>query len=208
MADNNFDSIVTNIFYKNKSNPSANATQSMINLYDTLSTHIKLVSQDSLSVVSFDSMPEIEESGSTIYASLDDIRAPASIMIYLGSPARSFNINHKFVSRTREEANKTFKNVSILRAWRMPRKALSGAEDATPETIKLYGYNKTFNAIPTVVQNLNISWPIDYDYIDSDFGPVPIITPVSISLKEIHSKNDLSAFDYNQYKSGNLPGWT
>lgn len=223
MVDTAFDSLATNIFYSNRSSPSSSASgesgspsRSGVNLYDTVSNIVKLVSQEGSGsstrdsyggIVLFESMPEIEESGATIYASLDDIRAPASILIYLGSPARSFNINHKFISRTVAEANKAFKYVAMLKAWRMPRKSFSGAMDATPETLKLYGYGQNLNGIPTAIQNLNISMPLDCDYITSDYGPVPIVWPVSISLKEMHSYNDMKAFNYDQYKSGNLRSW-
>jgi hypothetical protein len=157
--------------------------------------------------VEFYSSPEMEESGSTIYISLDDIRSPASLMIWMGSPARTFSINAKLISRTQDEADESFTQKSLLQAWRMPTGA-GIAQSSVPEIIYLNGYGNQFNNIPCVVQSLNISYPTDVDYIISSAGfNVPIIWPVSVVLREFHTTDDMASFDYDAYKSGNLEGW-
>lgn len=158
--------------------------------------------------ITFYASPEMEESGSTIYISLDDIRAPASILIWMGSPGRTFNINAKFIARTQAEAVDSAKSVNLLRAWRTPT-GNSIAQSSTPEVLGLSGYGNQFMNISVVIQSLNISFPTDVDYIDSGNGfMVPIVWPVSITLREYHTKDDMTSFDYGSYKAGTLEGWT
>ena len=70
--------------------------------------------------VSFDVTPDINESGTASYFEASEIRAPCSILIYMGSPSRTFQINAKLISRTTAEAYATEQKVNILRSWRMP----------------------------------------------------------------------------------------
>lgn len=178
------------------------ADSSIVNGYKEI--WLQSVAGDS---VVFYASPELEESGSTIYISLDDIRAPASIMVWMGSPSRTFTINSKLISRTQKEAQESVRQKNLLQAWRMPQGSGVGIS-SVPEIISLTGYGNQFKYIPTIVQSLNISYPTDVDYIDSGNGYfVPIVWPISVTLKEFHTQPDMAAFDYEAYKSGELNFW-
>jgi len=159
-------------------------------------------------IVVFDVTPELSESGSTVLVDIGDIRAAASIVIYMGSPSRSFSINAKFVSRDADEATQTYKNIVNLKAWREPQLAPGVGFNAEPETLRLFAYEGTLKGIPVMIQSLNISWSPEVDYISDNSGnPIPIIQDVTIQLKEVRSFDDLKTFDYSQFRIGKLNTW-
>lgn len=161
-------------------------------------------------VVVFDVQPIVSESGSATYAPIDDIRQAASMLIYMGSPSRDFTINAKFVSRTTEEANKNRKHVQTLRSWRMPEATGGGYNMTTPSRLTLIGLGGWFNQVSVRMTNITIETPDDVDYIETD-GPdryrVPIVWPVSISLKEARSPTELQLFNIEQFRKGELLEW-
>ena len=170
-------------------------------------------------MVTFLSTPEIQEQGTVLYISIDDIRSAGSHSVYLGSPARIFNISHKFISRSRIEAEKTFRAVNLLRAWRMPKTGSAldynlsnfesvGGDTNAPSVLNLFGYGRTFRGIPVVITSLSIDWNSDSDYIKCNNGSdVPIILPVTISLKEMRTVKDMNTFRYEEFKEGRLKWW-
>jgi len=165
--------------------------------------------QDIFSVVVFEATPDMSESGQTILVDVGDIRAAASVVIYLGSPSRSFKISAKFVSRTPEEASMNMKYINILKAWREPVLKQGSQFGAEPETLRLFAYNDVLKGIPVMIWTLDIEYPSDVDYILSAEGDVwvPIIQNVSIGLKEVRSVDDLATFDYESFKAGKLDQW-
>lgn len=156
--------------------------------------------------VSFYASPELEESGQTIYISMDDIRSPASLLIWMGSPSRTFSINAKLISRTETEAKESVRQKNLLQAWRMPLGGGIG-QSSVPSIISLNGYGGQFRNIPVVVQSVNFSFPTDVDYISTSGYDVPIIWPVSVVLREFHTKDEMETFNYNSYKAGTLDNW-
>lgn len=158
----------------------------------------------SMTTVVFNNTPELSESGQAIFSGIDGIRSPASLLIYQGSPSRTYTISAKFVSRTKKEAQDNFDNMNILKAWRMP---MSRFDD--PETLRLYAYGNSIKGVPVVLVSVTVEWPSDVDYIiiDNDGTSVPIIQTASLSLKEIRSWDDLETFSYTSYKAGLLDGW-
>lgn len=155
------------------------------------------------STVVFNVTPQLSESGSLVAVDIGEMRSAGSIIIYLGSPARTFNINAKFVSRTPQEASINLNYINILKAWRMPQ-----GDMEEPETIRLFAYDKVLKGIPCMMQNLNIEWSDDVDYIPSTNGvPVPIIQTVSIALKEARNFDDIQNFKYEDFKAGKLDQW-
>lgn len=155
------------------------------------------------SSVIFNITPQLSESGTMLAVDIGEIRSAGSIIIYLGSPARTFNISAKFVSRTAAEAYQTFNYISILKAWRMPQ----SAQDE-PETLRLFAYDNTLKGIPCFLQSLSIEWPEDVDYVlASNNTPVPIIQTVNISLKEVRNWDDIRKFNYIDFKQGKLDEW-
>jgi hypothetical protein len=67
--------------------------------------------------VRFTVTPEMSESKSVSYVDVSDVRLPASILIYMGSPSRNYNINAKFLSRSVDEADQTYAYLNLLRGW-------------------------------------------------------------------------------------------
>ncbi len=171
--------------------------------------------------VTFLITPNVSESGSATYGEISDIRMPASIIYYLGSPSRLFTITGKLFARTKSEADYTYTIIRLLRSWRMPEKGAgqqgggSGTElatgaggQSTPKILQLSGYNGMFNNITVVMTELNFTFPDDVDYITASSGhKVPILSEVSITLKEGRSIQDLKQFDINSFRSGRLPNW-
>lgn len=78
---------------------------------------IKLSARNSTDYVLFNITPEMSEQRSVSYAEISDLRLPASILIYMGSPSRRFSINAKFLARTQTEADISFKYMNLLKSW-------------------------------------------------------------------------------------------
>jgi hypothetical protein len=153
--------------------------------------------------VVFNVTPQLSESGTMLAVDIGEIRSAGSIIVYLGSPARTFSITAKFVSRTTLEAQQNFANISVLKAWRMPQ-----SNQDEPETLRLFAYDKTLKGIPCFLQNITVEWPEDVDYIvNTDGTPVPIIQTVNLSLKEVRNWDDIQKFDYVKFKQGQLNEW-
>ena len=197
-------------------------------------------------LVEFEATPDITEQGSASYFEEGNIRGPGSIMMYMGSPSRSFSIAAKFISRTPEEAKETDRKIHILKSWRMPESYTGGFVQEPPSILYLQGYGKMFKDIQVVMTDLSIEFSSEYDYIQVGTGStdinyeettvstimeknqpvtkvntkdanmnimsfVPIITTVSISLKEAHNVGAIFAglmtFDILKYRTGELPNW-
>lgn len=175
---------------------------------------IRLVEASGQMVI-FKVTPDLEESGQAIYTEINEGRMAATLLVYMGSPSRTFNISAKLVSRTVAEATQNFKYKSLLQAWRMPVNNDAGGgivgddKGATPRIVRLYGYGDMFMRIPTIVRSVNFTFPSDVDYIsDSAGNMLPIVWPVNISLQEAHTMEDVKKFNYSSYKQGTLEEWS
>jgi len=160
--------------------------------------------------VTFNLSPEISETKQVIYAEIGDIRQAASILIYGGSPSRKWSVNAKFLSRTAEEANNTWKSIQLMRSWTNPDTNYKyGLDSGTPHVLRFYGYGRTWQGIPVVLSSLNVDFPTDIDYIPTDYGTnVPVIQSVSFQLTEARTPDDLLVkFDLEKFKLGVLPQW-
>lgn len=178
--------------------------------------------------ITFELSPDISESKQVIYAEIGDVREAASMMVYGGSPSRKWSINAKFLSRSPEEADQTWRYVQLLRSWTLPDKNYKyGLDRSIPRVVRLHGYGRTWQGIPVVLTGLNIDYPSDVDYIPAtgnvtaspteenvDTTPyehsslVPVIQSVSFQLTEIRTPKELFK-DYNleKFKLGVLPNW-
>ena len=88
-----------------------------------------------------------------------------------------------------------------------------------PQVLKLSAYSSPMTAngqrqaqhidrVPVVVQQLNIPYPADVDYIPTSSGvPMPIIMSVDITLVETHSPREYERFSLGSFKKGLLPGF-
>jgi hypothetical protein len=160
----------------------------------------------------FDISPTVDEAKNALYSEIGDIRTAASILIYIGSPSRKWSINAQFVSRTKEEATKTWSSVQLLRSWLNPDPNYKyGFDSATPHVLKLYGYGRTWRGIPVVLTSLNVSYPNDIDYVPTsvDNTKVPIVQTVTLNLTEARTVDDLinNKFNLELFKIGQLPNW-
>lgn len=170
--------------------------------------------------VEFNLSPEISESKQVIYAEIGDIRQAASILIYGGSPSRKWSVNAKFLSRTPEEADSTWKSVQLLRSWTNPDSNYKyGIDSGTPYVLRMHGLGRTWKGIPVVLTSLNIEYPTDIDYIPASasvggqtypYGTlVPVIQSVSFQLTEARTPDDLlnGRFNLEKFKLGVLDEW-
>lgn len=160
--------------------------------------------------VIFDVQPTVSESGSVSYFEIGDIRQAANMLIYMGTPSREFSINGRFVSRSKSEASRNWRYVQTLRRWRMPEQ--SGGElnaTKTPSRLTMTGLGNWFNKITVRITSLTIEEPEDVDYIrtEDDRYDVPIVWPVTVSLKEAKSVEEMREFDINSFRQGTLSGW-
>lgn len=170
---------------------------------DTFKINGSVKPQDNM--VIFPITPQLNESGQVLKVDEGNIRRASSVIVYLGSPSRTFNIAAEFVSRTPAEATATFKSLNILKSWRMPMSDFN-----EPETVRLFAYDGQLKGIPCLMTSLNIEWPKDVDYIVTTSptrAEVPIIQQVSLSLTEIRNYDDVAAFDYVKFKQGLLDQW-
>lgn len=172
--------------------------------------------------VVFDITPELSETQGVSYITIGEIFQAAEIAIFSGSQSRTFNLNAKFVSRTVIEARNNLRRINRLKSWTKPDKqertmisgGTQGFPSGTPAVLSLFGYGERLNGITVVIENLTINYPEDVDYITIGSGQqygnmtsIPIICPVTISLKEVHSPEDIRQFDIVKYRQGELPGW-
>lgn len=157
--------------------------------------------------------PELNESRTVNYQEISEMRQAGGLLIYIGTAARTYSLTARFVSRTDEEATKTFDWVSLLKGWTTPNKAGSGGglepSENAPEVIKLYGYGEQLRGVPVVITSLSVDYPAGVTYIKSSSRSafVPIIQTVTISLKEARNMEELETFNLTDYKLGLLQNW-
>lgn len=61
--------------------------------------------------------PEMSESRHVNYVDISDVRLPSSILIWMGSPSRTFSLNAKLLARSTAEADRSFKDLNMLKSW-------------------------------------------------------------------------------------------
>lgn len=174
-----------------------------------------VVATTKLTSVTFKVQPELSESKSVNYIEIGEIREPGSILIFIGSPARNFSMNIKLVSRSEEEAIANYNILHTLKSWTMPDSKYSShdslsagnTDTGVPRVLKLFGYGSNIKGIPVVVKSLNVTYPVDCDYIGTGTMSMPVIMPIDIQLQEMRSANELETFNFDAYKTGTLPLW-
>lgn len=141
--------------------------------------------------VVFDASPDLSESGSVTYKTVDPVHSPGGILVFASSSARTFQLsNIKLFSRTREEATRNFHRLQILRSWRYPSFGRGGTDPAygdiqlgaPPAVLELSAYARPngnnesgmatglIHRIPVVISQLGIDYPSDCDYIPTIAG--------------------------------------
>lgn len=86
---------------------------------NTFSKAVKLTARTKKGYQSvvFNVTPELNKQRSVSYAEIGDLRLPASILIYMGSPSRRFSLNAKLLARTQADADLAFQYSNLLEAW-------------------------------------------------------------------------------------------
>lgn len=199
---------------------------SLSNKIDKDSTKVKLVGARSKDIVVFNVTPEISESRSVNYKTMEPVHMPGQISVYEKTMNRTFSINIKVVSRTLKEASLNLNRLNVLKSWCMNHYGLEedihifGPLGAPPEVLYLSAYSKekaqqNIYKVPTVITSMNHSYPSDVDYIEAgdmdengtiskNGTPFPTLMNIELSLLEVHSPKDFSNFSLSKYKQGKL----
>lgn len=78
-------------------------------------------SADTSEYVIFEVTPEVSESRSVNYKTIDPVHAPGQILSYQNTASRSFNLSGiKLISRTETEALRNLQRLWLLRSWTTP----------------------------------------------------------------------------------------
>jgi len=104
---------------------------------------VKLRSQVTNTVVAFDVTPDISESRTVNYKTLEPVHMPGGIHVYGNTSSRTFSIsNIRLVSRTREEASKNLYRLNLMRSWAMPYFGVNNTSlvGAPPDVLALSAY--------------------------------------------------------------------
>lgn len=90
-------------------------------------------------LVTFMVTPDLSESRTVNYKTVDPVHAPGQIYAFVNSSSRTFQLSGvKFVSRTQEEAEENINHLWRLKAWTMPafgRDPLSANQRANREQV-------------------------------------------------------------------------
>lgn len=219
---------------------------------------VKLRSQVTNAVIAFDVVPDVSETRSVEYKSMNPVHMPGTIYAYGHTASRLFGINNaRFISRTPQEASYNLAKLNLLRSWTMPyfgqadddligsppdvlsfwafavgpsaNPVLQGGSDNDSPTPPV-GSNPEervrathLHNIPTVIHNLQVTYPSDIDYIPTradtfQFGtgarsftvevdegvPMPTIMTTDVQLYETHSPREFNTFDLERYRTGRL----
>lgn len=178
-------------------------------------------------VVAFRVSPEISETRSAGYKTLDPVHMPGAVQVYQSTAPRTWNIaGIKLISRNGEEAEENLATINQLRSWMMPFFGKTNTNDrdayeadllgSPPEVLEFTAYSDVngqgvtnIRKIPVVMTTFNLNYPTDVDYIKTaqTGQPFPAVTTVDIIIVETHSPNQLSNFDLIDFRHGNLEGF-
>jgi hypothetical protein len=111
--------------------------------------------------------PDISESRSVNYAEISDVRLPASILIWMGSPSRNFSLNAKFIARSKAEADVAFRNVNLLKSWCVTNSIIGPEGTITATSQKDY------------LQEIDPTNPADVPAVNNQDGTGPNAPPAN-----------------------------
>jgi hypothetical protein len=187
----------------------------------------RLKSFSNNALVAFKVSPDITETRSASYKSLDPIHLPGSIQVYTNTSPRTWSLGGlKLISRNAIEAEENLQTVNQLRSWMVPFFGATNTQGvdgyssdllgSPPEVLKFSAYSDVngnsytnIRNIPVVMTNLSIPYPTDVDYIKTSESnqPFPAIMNVEITIVETHSPREFSNFDLIKYRKGQLQGF-
>ena len=179
---------------------------------------VRLVSQVDGSAVYFDNMPEIQETRLAEYEALQPPQLPGEFQKYKGTKSVQWTITAVLTAATINEATLNRYYVNSLRTWTYPyfgdaQQAL-GRLGAPPPVILFSGWRGLVGEVPTVITNLNWTWPKDVDWlptqeIDPQSGmpiPFPAVVTITITLVESFSPSQINNISLANYRAGDMVG--
>ena len=180
---------------------------------------VKLVSQLDGSAVIFDNMPEIQETRAADYEPLQPPQLPGEFQKYKGTKSVQWTITAVLTASTTAEATLNRYYVNTLRVWTFPffgeqQQQKFNRLGAPPPVVNFMGWRNLVVSVPTVITNLNWTWPKDVDWlptseIDSVSGmpiPFPAVITITITLVESFSPAQMNSIDLASYRAGDLIG--
>lgn len=146
---------------------------------------VKLIHPGSKVPVIFEAAPDISESGSVTYRTVDPLHSPGGIQVYSNTGSRTFSLSGiKLFSRNQVEATYNYNRLMMLKSWRYPNFGKTPTQDSLygeqqlgqpPAVLEFSAYanpssngqmsNGLIHRIPVVISSLNITYPTDCDYI-------------------------------------------
>jgi hypothetical protein len=195
----------------------------------TRSIRVKLVPVNSQGSdadgVTFFASPTIGESRQASWDSVPVTHHPGEILAYKTTSSRSWEISSaKLISRTPKEATSNLVILNKIRSWVMPyygygtEKSQKNKLGAPPPILIFSGYgDANIGPVPVVLLSYNFNYSSDMEMIQceqllNDNGeilikagtPFPIISEISLTLKESYSPREFSSFDIVAYKMGDM----
>lgn len=192
--------------------------------FDT--TKVRLQALRSREGVIFNVTPELIESRTISYKTMDPVHMPGQIVSYEKTTNRTFSLTVKIISRTLKEASLNLNKLTLIKSWAMNHYGVEeniniyGPLGAPPEVLYLSAYAKestkqNLYQIPTVLISISNTYPSDVDYIETgeilENGtiektgiPFPTFMTIELSLLEVHSPKDFSKFSLSKFKQGKL----
>ena len=182
-------------------------------------THkVRLVSQVDGSAIYFDNMPEIQETRIAEYEALQPPQLPGEFQKYKGTKSVQWTITAVLTAATVNEATLNRYYVNSLRTWTYPffgdAQQTLGRLGAPPPVILFSGWRGLVGEVPTVITNLNWTWPKDVDWlptqeIDAQSGmpiPFPAVVTITITLVESFSPSQINNINLASYRAGDMVG--
>jgi hypothetical protein len=182
-------------------------------------THkVKLISIVDNNSVYFENMPQIQETRRAEYEALQPPQMPGEFQKYKGTKSVQWTITATLTAATVFEASVNRDYVNLLRTWTYPyfgdAQQGTGRLGAPPPVILFSGWRNLVGEVPTVITDLNWTWPKDVDWIPTDYidqysgmpVPFPAVIEVTITLVESFSANQLNSINLIDYRDGNMVG--
>lgn len=179
---------------------------------------VRLVSQVLGDSVYFDNMPEVQETRIAEYEALQPPQLPGEFQKYRGTKSVQWTITGVLTAATVFEASMNRFYVNTLRSWTYPffgeAQQADGRLGAPPPIILFSGWRGLVGEVPTVVTNLNWTWPKDVDWLPTDAIdpvsgmpiPFPAVVTITITLVESFSPSQINNINLASYRTGDMVG--
>lgn len=142
----------------------------------------------------FEASSLLGESRSASYDGFSIVHLPTSLLAYRNTSGRKFDLQGKFVSRTKDEASENSKYLDLIRKWILPD---FGGTGATPPILKLSGYkNNNIKDLQVILHSYSWQFPEEVDFIWAGSSPMPVIGTIQVALEEVYSAEQITAKEW------------